>query len=146
MVATNVNDSPSWHQPRLTHAKHSGKSDSNCSSKINGNGSMANRALVHDEEALVRGLSTNPKSASESEDEQAEGEEEEEDEEETEEVTRFRTPDLSWRNFFMQDIANNRFLELQLILLTFATGILDSMTFSEVRPASLQPPLAHAHD
>ena len=120
-------------------AKHSSNSHNTRNSSANGNTTKPPR--IDDEEALAV-LATNTDSASQSDDDQFEDQEEEEEEEE--EITSFRTPDLSWRDFFLQDIANNRFLELQLILLTFATGILDSMTFSEVRIESLQPPLDSA--
>lgn len=40
--------------------------------------------------------------------------------------------DRGWRTYLLQDISHNTFLEAQLILLTFGTGILDAMTFTSV--------------
>ncbi|SMY20482.1 unnamed protein product [Zymoseptoria tritici ST99CH_1A5] len=36
----------------------------------------------------------------------------------------------SWRTYFMQEVATDRYLEAQLLLMTLTTGVLDAMTYS----------------
>lgn len=57
----------------------------------------------------------------------------EDDDSEDEEQETYIGREFSWRTYFLQDISHNRFLEMQLMVLTFGTGILDAFTYAKAR-------------